>query len=189
MPFDFIVLGLILICLIFYLDLKKHSNLVCFLGIVFLLLGYFIKNFTMLKVSINMFNLFGIIYLILSSIISKEVDKRNSIYGGILIAILYILINYIKFDYNLFFDVKPFILITIIINYINCYSLKESIISTCSAIIYCEIFNAFFMFPKLNFVALFGVEITLCIVVSLLAQTLIELFAKKLKKVKYEEVG
>lgn len=187
MTIEFILLGVLLIYVIFYFDLKKQDNIMFFLAILFFMIGYFVKNAEFYFLSINFFNLFGLLYLIVYSLISIKNIKTNAIYGGMLIAILYILINYIKLDFNMFFDLNPIIFIMISVNFINCYTIKESILSSCLGIILCEIFNIFFMRPKLEFVAIFSEEIIVCVVFSVISIVVIKLLDKIVKGLRYEK--
>lgn len=188
MGFDFVVLGIILIWLLFYSDFRNQSNLVLMIGIVFLMIGYFVNAVTFNNISINFFNFFGMVYVLIFAIISGGVRVKNTLYCGVLIAMLYVLINYIKFDFNMFFDLKPFIFVAVAVNLINVFSVKEGLISTIFGLIICEIFNVFFMLKEIDFMPILSCETTFCIVVCTITQLVFNFLINRVKKVKHEKV-
>ena len=162
MTIDFVLIGIYFIWLVFYYE-KNKGNIPLFLGVFLLLLGYFIKPIIVGDVFINICNVVGIVSLFAFVFTSKKVNVKKSITSGVLISFIYGLINLIDMDFNLFFGAGLTIVVIIIINFLNCLLVEECVVSALVGLVLIEIFNIFFMLPKLEFVTIFGDVLVLCI--------------------------
>jgi len=187
MGIDFILVGVYFIWLIFYKERVKQ-NLPLFLGVGLLLVGYFIKSVKFNCISINICRVLGIINLIVFILISGRVNVKKSLTSSIVIAILYGFINFIDIDFNLFFGTAVTVLIVIVINTLNMLTIDEYVLSTFGGLILVEIFNALFMYSKLDYVAIFSDDLAMCIVVCIGIRLFVNWILKLFKVVKYEKV-
>lgn len=187
MGIEFVLLGIYFIWQMFY-SKKDRSNLLIIFAVFSLLLGYFIGNIIIGNIMINVCNVLGLVLLILFAAV-KSCDMKNAIISGIMIGCIYGLINYIDIDYNLFFNEVTTIIVILVVNFLNKLSVEDSVLSVVIGIVLIEIFNIFLLLKKLEFVALFGESVVLCIVVCIGCKILADYVVKMIKGVRCEKIN
>jgi len=188
MSFDFIVLGIFFIFILFYVREDNMGGLTIIKITTFLfLIGYFIKSLLIGSFYINLINLLTIFIAITLMILLIKPDISKSIYIALIECIIYVLINFVFIDCNIYFSIIPFIAISIIIGMINLLKIKEWMLSIFLSIVTCEFFNMFFMLKKVNYVTLFQQEIVIFVMVNFLACFCFNSILNKIWKVSDEK--
>ncbi len=189
--FDFCIVGAVLIWGVFYLDLTKVSNILLAVGVGTIFTSYFTKNIEIstIDVSFNAFVLIGIVLIIYSLCVGGEKYSCTMIFYNVMLSLfLYVGVVMISICLSSFFTPIPLCLIVCITNILIFKDFKGKYFALNLSIVFCEIFNAFYLLQKLDFVAIFSSEIVFCIVLCNFVMLVIDLLLHIVKVVKNEKV-
>ena len=189
MPIDFIILGIFFIYLCFNYKKTKFNKTLILLGLCMILLGYFNHGIFISRynVSINFCNLFGIIFVFVFCFKFSKINGIKLMRQSILILLLYMFFNFINLDNNIFFNCMPLILIVGLVNICN-VNFYENVFTIIISMVFVEIFNLFFMLPKIDSWALFSREFIFCIVVCCGINLVLNQVIRSLGKIRNEKV-
>lgn len=189
--FDFCAVGVFLIWCVFYLDLKSISNILLIAGVGSLFVSYFTKNVEILavNVSFNAFVLIGIVLIMCSLCMGCEKISCNMCVCGLMLSLfLYVGVVMMSICFSSFFTPIPLCVIVCVTNILNFKGFKSKYFALNLSIIFCEIFNGFYLLKKLDFVTIFSSEIVLCIVLCNLIMITLDILLNIVKVVKNEKV-
>lgn len=189
MPFDFVLIGIFLITSVFYLNKKDVKNIVIICAIFLLLIGYFFNGVCVANVRINLFNIVALITIVFVLIMLTKIKLKALILQTSIVVICYLIFNLISVDFNLFFDVKPLIVITTLVTLLFDLNLYGGVINIILSLSLCEIINVIIMLPKLKFIAIFSRDLILCIVLSCVVEIVVYYLLKLIKRKNYEKVS
>lgn len=168
MPLEFIFLGVIVITMIMYFNLKCVKNWFVILGIVLVMIGYFIGEINVKNISINVTILIGL--LLICSTLFIGLNRKNRAIAIVLsigFSMLYLAVNFVSVDYNMFFTIIP-ICVTLYLSHFFVRSINSQIFTVLFAAIICDILNMFLMVEYIDYWALFSRNLIVCIVLCIL---------------------
>lgn len=115
MPFDFILLGLLLICEIF--SLKKHFKTRCLfcVSLLLILISYFTRDVNFNKISIDFYVLFALILLLLQNIVYIGKSELKMVTSMLFFNLsFYVILSTVSYSFLLQFNWIPFFISTLI---------------------------------------------------------------------------
>ena len=188
MPFEFFVVGFFLICEIFFFDFSKGKNVWIFLSSLFLVFSYFVNYINIGLVSFNILVIvasFFVILYILSGL--KSLSLRINISKVLTILVVYIVLNLINIDFNVFFNPLWLLgIIVLMLSFGNCGLLNDLFVLNFS-LISVELLNILFLIRKLNFVMIFSREFVVSLVILNTFAVLKNLLIRVVR-LKYEKI-
>ena len=173
MSIDFIIVGMFLIFSLFYMQNRGYKWILLKISMLMFLIGYFIGNIEIENITFNVLNICSMLLFIIVTVGGIKREIRLVVYVSSLTVLLYIMANYIYLDCNMYFSLIPFILIATIVSLINNLSLKGSIVSTILSLGIVEIFNVFFLIGEIKYMALFQSKLSICIIIVVLSNLII----------------
>lgn len=181
------LLGFSLIWCIFYFKFTSYKRLVLFLGVLIIFCGMFLNNVFIKNISVNICFLVGYLLILFSVIPLRLNSVLNALdkvgYG----VILYICLNIVSLDFNLFFNWIPLVIIVIVFNGFNS-EVDNCFFGLNLTFGLCEIFNLFFISKKMNFSIIFSFEFVNCFVIGNSVMLLLFFILKIFKRKRYEKV-
>jgi len=162
MPLYFIVVGCFALVVLFFFDCKKLKNLSFLFALILLLVGFFVGEIGLKKVSINVPFLVGAIILCVAFALSNPHRKLwRALVCSVGFTLVYLSLNLITIDLNVFFSVVPICAVGVLAGLIGG---KDGLLCSMFTLIFCEIVNAFVMMEHLGFWALYSQNFVFCIV-------------------------
>lgn len=182
MPVSFFLLGIFVLISLFSLR-EKWNNLAILIGLIVMMIGFFFGGIRVANLIVNILSITGLLAFLLGVIIvRRDVNYLKILLLAVGCGCVYFSLNAIDIELNVFFNIIPVITVINLVSLTCAGNLKESIILVVFANVLCEIINVFSMLEHLDFWALFGGNFTLCIVLCILLQIVINLFIFLIKK-------
>ena len=158
MPLSFCIVGVLNIFILFFAPYKKLKKLLLSLGLVFVLLGYFVEPSFFEKSSINMCILVGVFLSLFSMLIYKSGKSvaKPLLFSFVLVSI-YLLVCVKDYNYLLYFNLY---FLTILINVMSLFvrGIESKFVFVLMAYLLCEIGSFFVVGDRLSFYPLFSPE-------------------------------
>ena len=186
MPIEFVILGIFLIWSLFYLRINNAINIVLIFSLLFLFFGCFYRGLIIGNFSTNVFVCIGAILFVVYLFFKSEKFSGKVVENSCYCLIVYACLNLISIEFNSFFNCLPLVIIVLIIHLLN-HGESSILLSVNLSLFVCELINAFFMFPKMNFSVIFSNEFVRCFVVLNLSIGVLCLFSGIFKRNKYEK--
>lgn len=191
MMFDFFIIGAILIWCVFYARLDAVKNWILVASISLLFIGYFNldKSILIANVSVNLFGLISFILLVVYFLTYyKNIRFSRMIENVSYVVLLYLGLNIVSIEFNLFFNCLPLIAIIVVINGFNGFNFFTSILGLNISLFFVEILNSILMINQLQFATIFSREFVICYVYCNVLMTLLYIVVKFLKRGAYEKI-
>lgn len=182
MPISFCIVGVYQICILFFLNLKNAKNILFFIGVSFILAGYFVPEIFLAKLSINLCILLGFLICFIGNMIGvKGKVAWTPILSSFILSAVYLLVC--ARDYNYLFYFRPLFLFLLIIGVsIVLRGVNEKISFVLLTFMTCEILSFLVVGERLTIYPLFSQDIILCIALIISFNLLLTFMAKTFKR-------
>ena len=183
MPLDFFVLGVFVLTLFCVMSHSKRGLIISFLGVVLVMISYFVREVQLGNVVFNWLFFCGLVLVVIGLNLKKKYQV-NTIFVPLSLACVYLLLNIVNLEYNMFFTIIPICVAGVLGGFLCAGSVENRISGVILTLAICEIVNLFVMVKHLGFLALFGCDLRVCIVLCVLPYFLGFLFCEFVKIVK-----
>lgn len=113
MPLSFCFVGLLNIIILFWCDMSNAKNIMYFVALVCLQIGYFVPPVELPNYSINVLNLIGLLLALIGAVIgTKHKHLFACVVVVLVVSMIYLCANSISNDYLIF--IKPIYLFLVI---------------------------------------------------------------------------
>lgn len=187
MPLSFCFVGLLNIVIMFGCDLRKVQNILYFVALILLQIGYFIPPIEFNNFSLNVPILLGLLFALVGAVINMKLRQISlGVVGVILLSTAYLIVNSISSDYLVF--LKPmyfFAILGVLTIFVPSFSSKLFISVLC--IILCEIGTIGLIKGDFAFYPMFTPDILSCLislVYLFVGETLLGVLIKRRRYVK-----
>ena len=188
MLFEFFILGFVLIFVMFFCDFSKVKNLWLFIAVLFLTMSYFVRLVNIGIMSTNLFVVIAMVFVFLYIFSDWRDVKFCGAFSKILsILVIYIGLNLINIDFNMFFNLAWVLGVIVLVSVFNFYSITTDLFVVNVSLVGIEFVNALFLIKKLNFLVIFSREFVVVVVVLNGFFVLKNLLVKAVK-LRYEKV-
>lgn len=191
MPLSFCFVGLLNIIILFWCDMRNAKNIMYFLALICLQIGYFIPPVEMLNFSLNILNLIGLLLALVGAILGT---KHNHLFVcavvALLVSVIYLCVNSVSNDYLIFLrPIYLFLVVGALTLFFKNFSSK--ILFSVLCIVLCEFGTIALIKGDFAFYPLFCPDILDCLiplVYLVILETIIVELVRRRKYVKNKTV-
>ncbi len=164
MPLSFCFVGLLNIFFLFWCDMRNAKNIMYFLALVCLQIGYFVPPVEMPNFSLNILNLIGLLLALIGAVMGT---KHNHIFActvvALVVSVIYLCVNSVSNDYLIFLrPIYLFLVVGVLTVFFKNFSSK--ILFSVLCIVLCEFGTLALIKGNFAFYPLFCPDILDCLI-------------------------